>query len=102
MNKLNIAQFLILISYFFISFYYSPSFAYSNKVVLYSKPGCPACAIVEQKLSSCHISYKNIPNAGLFLHKQGLYTVPQLYVNGQLIGGLYESTEWINKHCNKT
>lgn len=72
----------------------SPSMA-SDKWVVLGKPECPWCRKVESLLHDYDIEfvYMNIIGTELhqFLINSGLETVPQVFCNGQIIGG-YENT----------
>jgi glutaredoxin 3 len=63
------------------------------KVVIYSKTYCPYCDRAKHLLNSKGVSYEehNIENKPdemkKLMEKTGMRTVPQIFINDQLIGG---------------
>lgn len=72
------------------------------KVVIYSKVTCPYCDRAKDLFKSKGISYEEIlmdnkPDEYAALkQKTGLMTVPQIFINDQLIGGFTDLAE-LNK-----
>lgn len=66
------------------------------KVVIYTKEYCPYCSSAKKLLSSKNVQYQEInlenkPDEFEKLKAQtGMRTVPQIFINDQLIGGYSE------------
>jgi glutaredoxin 3 len=66
-------------------------------VVVYSKVPCPYCVQVERLLQAREIPYEKIDltgdSAGIadLSAKTGMFTLPQVFVNDELIGGYTET-----------
>lgn len=72
-----------------------------SKWVILGKPECGWCtkAIALLEKHDVEYSYFNLVNCGnlrAFVLASGLTTVPQVYLNGQRIGGYEELEQWIN------
>ena len=72
------------------------------QVVVYGKPRCPNCDIAKTLLKSKSLpfTYKDISvNAGdlLFLKNLGAKSVPVVFIEGQLIGGLNELKDYVKE-----
>ena len=70
----------------------NPQARKSLPVSLITKPGCPYCAKAKQMLSDHHMAYEEIvlgkdASSRSLLAISGRDTVPQVFINGQLIGG---------------
>lgn len=67
------------------------------EVVVYSKVPCPYCVQVERLLQAREIPYEKIDltgdAAGIsdLSAKTGMFTLPQVFVNGKLVGGYTET-----------
>ena len=58
-------------------------------LVIYSKNNCPFCVMAKNYLQSKNINFREInieqdAEAREFIQRQGLRTVPQIYMNGKL------------------
>lgn len=72
------------------------------QVVVYGKPRCPNCDIAKTLLKSKSLpfTYKDISvNADdlLFLKNLGAKSVPVVFIEGQLIGGLNELKGYVKE-----
>ena len=62
-------------------------------VKIYTKTTCPACDLAKQILSQKEVSYKEIvlddkpEELKALIEKTNMRTVPQIFINGHLIGG---------------
>ncbi len=67
------------------------------EVVVYSKVPCPYCVQVERLLQAREIPYEKIDltgdAAGIsdLSARTGMFTLPQVFVNGKLVGGYTET-----------
>lgn len=67
------------------------------EVVVYSKVPCPYCVQVERLLQARDIPYEKIDltgdSAGIadLSAKTGMFTLPQVFVDGKLVGGYTET-----------
>lgn len=67
------------------------------EVVVYSKVPCPYCVQVERLLQAREIPYEKIDltgdTAGLsdLSARTGMFTLPQVFINGELVGGYTET-----------
>jgi glutaredoxin len=79
-----------------------------NPVVIYTKPLCRYCILAKELLNSKNIPYKeyNIEQSNYKLEmesKTNAKTVPQIFIDGKLIGGydqllqLYSSSSFFSK-----
>lgn len=64
------------------------------KVIIYTKPGCPFCIKAKALLDSKGVTYTEInvgddpiKRAELTKIANGSKTVPQIFINGTLVGG---------------
>lgn len=63
------------------------------EIIIYTKANCPYCTWAEQLLDSKKLSYTEIridldPEKRIEMEKlSGRRTVPQIFINGQAIGG---------------
>ncbi len=66
------------------------------KVVIYSKIRCPYCVAAKNLLSQKGVSYEEImmddkpEEYAKLKERTGLMTVPQIFINDQLVGGYSE------------
>lgn len=73
--------------------YIAPDAKKPAQVVIFSKPGCPFCAEAKEILAARGYVFSEIPlenhNRGKILGAvSGSMTAPQVFIDGQLIGGL--------------
>lgn len=67
------------------------------EVVVYSKVPCPYCVMVERLLQARGIEYEKIDLTGDTVGisnlsaRTGMFTLPQVFIDGQLIGGYTET-----------
>lgn len=72
-----------------------------KRVSLFTKPGCPHCARAKQALNDAGYEYEEITLAGQGLTYRSLAavtgagTVPQVFVEGNLIGGADDLEDWL-------
>ncbi len=65
----------------------------TTKIKIYSKTTCPACVMAKEILDKKGASYEEIILDGkpeeteALMSKTGMRTVPQIFINGELIGG---------------
>ncbi len=63
------------------------------EILVYSKDICPYCDFAKQLLENEGLSYQEIPvdknpeQLDIMIERSGLRTVPQIFINGQSIGG---------------
>ncbi|MDQ8046091.1 MAG: glutaredoxin [Solirubrobacteraceae bacterium] len=68
-----------------------------TEVVVYSKVPCPYCVQVERLLTAREIPYEKIDLTGDtaaiadLSARTGMFTLPQVFVDGELIGGYTET-----------
>lgn len=73
------------------------------KVVVYSKDYCPYCDRAKSLLKSKGVSFEEINLEGQMekfvelKQKTGMMTVPQIFINDQLVGGYTELAELESK-----
>ncbi len=82
--------------------YINPEWKEPDQVALLSKPGCPHCARAKALLSERGIDYIDLPLAGSKVSRtlrafSGRATVPQVFVNGQHIGGADDLEKYFAK-----
>ena len=63
-----------------------------NRIVVYSKAGCPFCSLLKMELDKRDIPYDEIDLSddslrADFYARIGASTVPQVFIDGQHIGG---------------
>jgi len=69
------------------------------KVVIYSKDYCPFCVRAKNLLNSKDVEFEEImvdQDPALFAElkqKSGMMTVPQIFINDELVGGFTELAE---------
>ena len=72
-----------------------------KNVIIYTKDYCPFCPRVKNSLTSNKVEFKQIrvdedPKGYMELkEKTNHQTVPQIFVDGQFIGGAKEFFEWM-------
>lgn len=73
-----------------------------NNVVIYTKDYCPYCVKVKNYLTSNNIEFKQIrvdENPRIYEElkaKTEHLTVPQIFIDGEFIGGAMEFFSWLN------
>jgi len=72
--------------------YVAPDVAYRPNVVVFAKAGCPHCARAKKALAAVGMAYREIEIAGVggtdtLRAITGAGTVPQVFIDGVLIGG---------------
>jgi peroxiredoxin len=80
--------------------YLDPKAARPDEVALLSRPGCPFCARAKAALDEAGIAYVDIALPPLERAKAlraltGAQTVPQVFVNGKLIGDSQALEQWL-------
>jgi len=72
-----------------------------KRVTVFTKPGCPHCSRAKRELRDAGLSFEEIElgNRGLSYSTlaavTGAGTTPQVYIEGQRIGGADELSEWL-------
>lgn len=73
------------------------------KVILYSKDYCPFCVRAKKLLSDKGVTFEEINLEGQMekfhelKQKTGMMTVPQIFINDELVGGYTELAELESK-----
>ena len=73
-------------------------------VKIYTKTTCPACDLAKKILSQKKVSYKEIildnkpEELKALIKKTNMKTVPQIFINGHLIGGCSDMMDLDNKN----
>lgn len=63
------------------------------EIIIYTKASCPYCVFAKQLLENEGLSYQEIhvdqdaEQLKVMVERSGLRTVPQIFINGQSIGG---------------
>jgi glutathione-dependent peroxiredoxin len=77
----------------------NPAARVPDSVAILTRPGCPHCVRAKDLLTAAGMVYEEIPLAGV----QALYavsgrkTTPQIFVNGQVIGGADDLQAYLNQ-----
>jgi len=72
-----------------------------KRISVLSKPGCPHCVRAKQSLNDAGLSFEEIElgNQGISYRSltaiSGKGTTPQVFIEGQLIGGADELSQWL-------
>lgn len=67
-----------------------------DDVVLFTKPGCAHCARAKKLLDEKRIPYAELPTSPRILRAlPGAHTTPQVFVNGQHVGGADDLEKWL-------
>ena len=74
------------------------------KVEMYSSMFCPFCARAKGMLSDAGIAFEELELNRDYSERSlraiaGASTVPQVFVNGERIGGSEEVEAWLNEHA---
>lgn len=68
---------------------------------IYGKPDCPWCDRVKDLLSTEDVRYVDLSedtDALRYIKSQGFKTVPQVFWNGNLIGGYEATQQFLKEH----
>jgi len=83
--------------------YINPKATLPLRVSVLSKPGCPHCARARALLEQCGVKYEEIElgHSGVSYSSlvaiSGAGTTPQVYIEGERIGGADELEKWLNQ-----
>lgn len=82
--------------------YINPKAKKPDQVAIFTREGCQFCAKAKSLLTELGYDYAEIPLAHTTRSKvvgavAGKKTVPQVFVNGELIGGLEELERWAKR-----
>jgi glutaredoxin-like protein len=81
--------------------YLAPKAELPKRVSLFTKPGCPHCTRAKQKLTDAGLDYEEIELGSKGVSYSSLAavtgrgTTPQVYVEGELVGGADELETWL-------
>jgi glutaredoxin-like protein len=80
--------------------YIAPQAARPKDVVLFTKPGCPYCKAAKEDLQQAGMDFEEIvlgrdANLRSLRAATGAMTVPQVFVNGERIGGSEDLKAWL-------
>ncbi len=86
--------------------YISPSEAKPLDVTVLSRPGCPHCARAKASLRNAGIEFESLELNSEFTDRtlravSGATTVPQVFINGERIGGADDLENWLNNSQHK-
>ncbi len=82
--------------------YINPNASLPKRVTLFSKPGCPHCLRAKKALTDNRYKYEEIVlgDKGITYSSlaavTGAGTVPQIFIDGELIGGADDLEQWIS------
>lgn len=69
-----------------------------SNILLFTKPGCGHCARAKAALADADYGYIELPaSPGTLRALPGTATTPQVYIDGELIGGADELIAWLNR-----
>lgn len=83
--------------------YINPDAQKPKRITLFTKPGCPHCARAKKVLADAGLQYEEIVLGGKGVTYSSLAavtgrgTTPQVYIDGQLIGGADDLQAWLEK-----
>jgi glutaredoxin-like protein len=82
--------------------YLHPNAKKPDQVAVFTREGCSYCARAKSRLSELGYPYVEIPLAHSIRGKvvgalTGKTTVPQIFINGEYVGGLEELERWAKK-----
>ena len=82
--------------------YINPKARRPDQVAILTREGCSFCAKAKQMLTDAGIDFAEVPLPHTIRTKAvgaiaGAQTVPQVFVNGRLIGGSAELEAWLRK-----
>lgn len=80
--------------------YLAPDSSKPDQVALLTKEGCPFCAKAKRRLEEAGIDYVGIPLPNAVRSRAlgaiaGAHTVPQVFVNGRLLGDSEQLERWL-------
>ena len=86
--------------------YLAPGVSAPLDVTVFSRPGCPHCARAKGLLNEANIEFEALELNRDFSDRtlravSAAKTVPQVFVNGQLIGGAEDLENWLNERRTK-
>jgi len=86
--------------------YLAPGESKPLDVTVFSRPGCPHCARAKRLLGEAGIEFESLELNRDFSDRtlravSAAKTVPQVFVNGELIGGADDLERWLGKTTNK-
>jgi len=86
--------------------YIAPSEAKPLDVTVLSRPGCPHCARAKASLRNAGIEFESLELNSEFTDRtlravSGATTVPQVFINGERIGGADDLENWLNNSQHK-
>ena len=74
------------------------------EVKIYTKTNCPACVMAKEILTKKGVSFEEVEldnkpeELEALINRTRMKTVPQIFINGQLIGGCSDMMELDNKN----
>lgn len=71
-----------------------------REIILYTKPGCPKCAVLRKKLNTQNVFYKEISSIEEMI-AMGFKSAPVLVVDGEKMDYL-EAIKWVNSYKEGT
>ena len=82
--------------------YINPSAKQPDQVAILTREGCAFCARAKELLTELGYEYAEVPLPHTIRTKAvgaiaGAQTVPQMFINGKLIGGAEELEKWAKK-----
>ncbi|WP_028535152.1 glutathione peroxidase [Paludibacterium yongneupense] len=83
--------------------YINPQARKPAQIVVFSKPGCSFCARAKAELSEKGLPFVDVPLDNKVRGKvlgavSGAMTAPQVFINGELVGGADALTAWLAAH----
>lgn len=78
-----------------------------QRVTLFTKPSCPHCASAKRELENAGLDYEEIElgSRGLSYSTlaavSGMGTTPQVFIEGERIGGAEDLSTWLETHSHK-
>lgn len=83
--------------------YINPNVKRPDQIAVFSKEGCPHCARAKALLQEKGLKFVDIPLDHKIRGKvlgaiSGKMTAPQIFINGQLIGGADDLEKWAKNH----
>lgn len=75
-----------------------------QRITIFTKPGCPHCARAKRELEAAGLDYEEIElgSRGLSYSTlaavSGMGTTPQVFIEGQRVGGADELAEWLKNY----
>lgn len=87
--------------------YINQSAELPRRISVFTKPGCPHCARAKKELEEHGLAYEEITlgrggvSYSTLAAVSGQGTTPQVFVDGELIGGAEALSEWLDKSVRK-